>query len=407
MDTDRYSKDKAAVMAMIKFILMFLIFAAICFFATKIVTILIPFLIGFLLAKTSLAISKPITSIYKGRKPKGVIHRKAAIVIYFILIVFIAILLVWGCTSLIGQLSRAISTFSRLINEFNPVEFGNNIIAKFAKSNGGFLTDKMIDSLKDNITSIWNDSVQALPSILSSLITSLLNMVSNIPYGIFVVVCVLLSGYYFINDGHSVLRFYMRNIPNKSFRTKSLSLINDLSVTLFRALGGYILLLFITAFEAWVIFRLAGIEYAVILALITGIIDFMPVLGVSATMIPVMIYCVLHGNYKGLVILIIGMAIITVVRRLIEPPILGKSLHLHPLMMLIAMAMGVYVWGAIGFLLGPTVFIIVYDIIKVFGLDKKLLSFLSRVLGNFMKPAEETKTTGKKRLKKQQAVEEK
>ncbi len=388
MDTERYSKDKAAVIAMIKFILMFFIFAAICFFATKIVKILIPFLIGFLLAKTSLAMASPVANGYKGKRSKGVIHRKVAIVIYCILIVFIAILCVWGCTSLIGQLSRAINAVTKLVNEFNPVEFGNNIIARFAKRNGGFLTDKMIDSLRDNITSIWNDSVQALPSLISSLISSLLSMVSSIPYGIFVVVCVLLSGYYFINDGHSVLRFYMRNVPNKAFRNKSLSLINDLSVTLFRALGGYILLLFITAFEAWITFRLAGIEYALILALITGIIDFMPVLGVSATMIPLMIYCVLHGNYKGLIVLIIGMTVITVVRRIIEPPILGKSLHLHPLMMLIAMAAGVYIWGAIGFLLGPTVFIIVYDIIKVFAIDKKIIAFLSRVLGNFMKPAD-------------------
>ena len=82
------------------------------------------------------------------------------------------------------------------------------------------------------------------------------------------------------------------------------------------------------------------------------------------------------------------MTVITVVRRIIEPPILGKSLHLHPLMMLIAMAAGVYIWGAIGFLLGPTVFIIVYDIIKVFAIDKKIIAFLSRVLGNFMKPAD-------------------
>lgn len=406
MDTERYSKDKAAVMAMLKFILMFLIIAAICYFATKIVSVLIPFLLGFLLSKTSIALASPAAKLYKGKKPRGYIHRKIAIFFYFILLVFIAILLVWGCTSLIGQISRAVNSLSKLTTEFNPIAFGNDILERFAKSNGGFLTDKMIESVKANIATIWEDSVKTIPSILSSFITSLLSMVSSIPYWIFVIVCVILSGYYFINDGPSVLRFYMRNVPNKAFRTKSLSLINDLSVTLFRALGGYILLLFITAFEAWLTFRFAGIEYAVVLALITGIIDFMPVLGVSATMVPVMIYCIIHGNYKGAIILLIGLTVITVVRRLIEPPILGKSLHLHPLMMLISMAVGVYVWGAIGFLLGPTVFIIVYDIIKVFGLDKKFLAFLSRVLGNIMKPAEETKPAGKKRLKKQQAVSE-
>ena len=70
----------------------------------------------------------------------------------------------------------------------------------------------------------------------------------------------------------------------------------------------------------------------------------------------------------------------TVIRRFIEPPILGKSMHIHPLLTLVAMAAGVYIWGAIGFLLGPVVFIILLDVFKVFGLDKKLRNFLSRVL---------------------------
>ena len=79
----------------------------------------------------------------------------------------------------------------------------------------------------------------------------------------------------------------------------------------------------------------------------------------------------------------------TVIRRVLEPVVLGKSMKLHPLLMLIAMVIGVYVWGAIGFLLGPTVMIIVIQTMKIFDLDKKLLAFLSRVLHKFMSDPEE------------------
>ena len=205
-------------------------------------------------------------------------------------------------------------------------------------------------------------------------------IIGNIPYGIFVVISVFMSGFYFISDGPTVLKGYMKTVPNHTFRRTSIELINNLSVTLFRALGGYLLLLLITMLESWIAFRLANVEYALVLALVTAILDFLPVLGISATMWPVIIYCALHDNIQGAIIIIIAMAIMTVIRRFIEPAILGKSLHLHPLMMLISMALGVYVWGAIGFLLGPVVFIILLDVFKVFGLDKKLRNFLSRVL---------------------------
>ena len=110
---------------------------------------------------------------------------------------------------------------------------------------------------------------------------------------------------------------------------------------------------------------------------------------------PVIIYCAVHENYKGAIIIIIAMAIMTVIRRFIEPAIVGKSLHLHPLAMLISMAAGVYIWGAVGFLLGPVVFIILLDAFKVFGLDKKFQKFLARVLGRFMENDDEKKESSK------------
>lgn len=150
------------------------------------------------------------------------------------------------------------------------------------------------------------------------------------------------------------------------------------------------MLLIITMVESWIAFKFAGVEYALVLALVTAVLDFLPVLGISATMWPVIIYCALHDNLQGAIIIIIAMAIMTVLRRFIEPAVLGKTLHLHPLMMLISMALGVYAWGAIGFLLGPVVFIILLDVFKVFGLDKKFKDFLSRVLTKFMGNNNET-----------------
>jgi hypothetical protein len=169
-------------------------------------------------------------------------------------------------------------------------------------------------------------------------------------------------------------------------------------MTVFRVLGGYMALFIITAAEAYLVFMAAGVyNYGLILALITALIDFMPVLGISATMIPVMIWLFLNGKIASVVIIIIGMAIMTVIRRFIEPPILGKSMHIHPLLTLIAMAAGVYIWGAIGFLLGPALAIIILQIIKVFEIDKKVGDYLSGIFERFFASKDGEKETGKKK----------
>jgi predicted PurR-regulated permease PerM len=63
----------------------------------------------------------------------------------------------------------------------------------------------------------------------------------------------------------------------------------------------------------------------------------------------------------------------------IEPPILGNAMNMHPMATLFAMIIGVAAWGAIGFLVGPIVALIVIETIKVFSFDKKLRDFAETI----------------------------
>lgn len=372
-------------MSIIKYLLIAAVSALLIFFALRVVSVLIPFLIGFLLARTAHAIATPINQ-FKGRKRALSLKRKKRTekIIYGFLVVIILLAAAYGIFSLIGQGMRAFAALQSYAADFSDQGKLWDALQNVSESHGGIIKDSFIETIMANINQIQISIMEQIPDVLSRTVSSLWSIIGNIPYGIFVVISVFMSGFYFISDGPTVLKGYMKTIPNHTFRRTSIELINNLSVTLFRALGGYLLLLLITMLESWIAFRLANVEYALVLALVTAILDFLPVLGISATMWPVIIYCALHDNIQGAIIIIIAMAIMTVIRRFIEPAILGKSLHLHPLMMLISMALGVYVWGAIGFLLGPVVFIILLDVFKVFGLDKKLQKFLSLVLTKFM-----------------------
>ena len=172
-------------------------------------------------------------------------------------------------------------------------------------------------------------------------------------------------------------------------------LLNELSLLVFRVLGGYFVLFVITAIESFIVFWFAGLhEYAIVLSIITALIDFLPVLGVSATMIPMMIYQVANGEYISAAVLVAGLILMSIIRRFVEPAVLGKSLKMHPLVTLIAMAAGVYIWGAAGFLLGPVLAIILIQAIKVFDLDKTAGIYLSNVLDRLMVDKDDKKKKG-------------
>jgi predicted PurR-regulated permease PerM len=401
-DVERYKRDRASVMSMLKFILIVAILIGCGYIGKVIVVILVPFLIGFLLSKTSMIIAKPISKIFDkdatkikpGRKKST--HTKTALVIYVILNIVAFFLIVLTCIGLVYQANNLLVTLAEVSKSFKPSEVLNTqILDRFTVENGGFITPEMINSLRENITNMGQTVVKNIPQMISAALSKIGSLLGNLPYGIFFIISIILSGFYFINDGPSVMKFFVKNTPNRKFRNRIFTLLNELAYLVFRVLGGYFVLFIITAVESFIVFWIAGLrEYSIMLAIITALIDFLPVLGVSATMIPVIIYLIMHGEIISAVVVIAGFVIMTIVRRFIEPPILGKSMHMHPLVTLFAMAAGVYIWGPAGFLLGPVLAIIVIQIIKVFEIDKIVGKYFSGVLDRFMKDkkVEEKKT---------------
>ena len=391
-DLERYNRDKASVMSMLKFILAVGITVGLLYVGKIVAVILIPFLIGFLLAKTSDIIAKPLSKLFDkdakkirpGRRKST--HTKTALVIYVILNIFVFIIIVLTFIGLVYQANSLLVTLADAAKSFKPSElFSTHILDRFSEANGGFLTEDMMDSVQSSIADMGQTLAKNIPTFVSGAFTKIWKLIGNLPYWVFVVICVILSGFYFINDAPAVLKFYVKNTPNKTFRNRIFTLLNELAVMVFRVLGGYLALFIITAFESLIVFWVAGLhEYAIVLCIITALIDFLPILGISATMIPMIIYQVCNGNYVSAGVLLAGFIVMSIIRRFIEPAILGKSLKMHPLITLLAMAAGVYVWGAVGFLLGPVLAIIIIQVIKVFEIDKTVGRYLSGILDGFM-----------------------
>ena len=391
-DIERYQRDRASVMSMLKFILMVAIIIACCYVGKIVAVILVPFLIGFLLAKTSDLIAKPLAKLFdKDSKKikaghKKSTHTKTALVVYVVLDVFVIIFIVITCIGLVYQANNILVTLAEASKTFKPTEIlDTQILSRFSVENGGFLTEEMSESLHENVANMGQTLVKSVPQIISSTLSSVWKLVGNLPYGVFFIISILLSGFYFINDGPTVMKAFVKNTPNRKFRNRIFTLLNNLSVTVFRVLGGYLVLFIITAVESFIVFWLAGLhEYAIVLSIITALIDFLPVLGVSATMVPMMFYQVAHGEYMSTLVLIIGLIVMSIIRRFVEPAVLGKSLKMHPLITLIAMAAGVYIWGAGGFLIGPVLAIIIIQVIKVFEIDKMAGKYFSGILDRLM-----------------------
>jgi sporulation integral membrane protein YtvI len=98
-------------------------------------------------------------------------------------------------------------------------------------------------------------------------------------------------------------------------------------------------------------------DVALFMSLIIWLIDFVPIIGSIAILGPWAIFHLLAGDVIIGTKLAILAAILLIIRRTVEPKVMGTHIGLSPLATLIAMYLGLKLLGMAGFIIGPLLLI--------------------------------------------------
>ena len=115
----------------------------------------------------------------------------------------------------------------------------------------------------------------------------------------------------------------------------------------------YALLLGITFLELCAGLWLLGVRYFLPIAAGIALLDILPVLGTGTILIPWVLISFLTGNRSFAVGLLLLYLFITIARNFLEPKIVGDCIGLHPLVSLVSIYAGLYLFGVTGALLMP------------------------------------------------------
>lgn len=100
-------------------------------------------------------------------------------------------------------------------------------------------------------------------------------------------------------------------------------------------------------------FLLFGVPYAPLWAALVALVDAVPVLGVGTVLVPWSVVCFLQGNLWQGAGLLATFGCAWLIRSVLEPRLVGKSLGLDPLLSLAAFYIGFKLWGIAGMILAP------------------------------------------------------
>ncbi len=273
----------------------------------------------------------------------------------------VSMLLLLTIVVLIGiLLSRTIwSEGKQLIENIpNYIRSFLNAVRELTESNKGlmaFVPDDTVDHVLDYLYNY--DYGQLVPQIVNGSVGSLIlgyagNVVTYIPNALIFFIVTVVSSVFMSISFPVVKEFILRQ-----FKPKNRELIVDVKNNFFSTIGQYLrsysLLLLLTFSELLIFFLIFRFKPALPLAFFIAIVDILPVLGVGTVLIPWSIISLITGEPWRALIIICIYIVVTIVRQIMEPKIIGDHVGLLPIVTLFCIWVGLKLFGFGGFFVVP------------------------------------------------------
>lgn len=336
-----------------KRLLLLLLSIVIIYFAIKLSFFYLPFIIAFLIAS---AIEPLVRWLNKHSKLQ---RKTSAIVVLSLVSAIIIGLIVGGIATLISESSNLLQDLNNYTTKIN--DFAQGLINKI-DFNKLQLSGEVSDVLQNSTQDLLGVTSNAIKNFLNSMVQTL----SKIPAICIYIIITLLATYFICADRLYILDQFEHHLPKtwvKKIKTHTNGLMSSL--------GGYIkaeaILIIIAFFQVLIglyILKFIGlnVQYPLLIALGIGFVDALPILGSGSVIVPWAIISALNGDIKLAIGLLVILAILTVVRQLLEPKIVSNQIGIHPIFTLIAMYTGFKISGVIGLILGPIALIILKNV---------------------------------------------
>lgn len=313
-----------------------------------------PFVIGFLLA---CLLEKPICRLAK--KLRGNKLAASVIITGILGVAIIGLLVFLGMKALeeIKAFLQQFDYYSKLV--LSKLDYVCGCVDDWFGMNQG-MSIGVINRNMNSFMSHMEDDI--LPSIMSVSIPVLFSFI-----GFFAAVMVVfISVIYLGKDMDKIRQWREHSIFSKEVILLTERL-KELGRIYFKVQG---LIIICTSAICTLGLFIMGNPYALVLGILIGVLDALPLFGTGTVFIPWSLVCLISGNLIDAAILYTIYMITYFLREFMESKLMGSRLGIAPMTMLLVIYLGLLVYGLWGFILGPVSYCIIKELILYL---KKLL----------------------------------
>lgn len=217
--------------------------------------------------------------------------------------------------------------------------------------------------LPDSVRTGFNHSLTKLENSISMAISNYMNQIGSTISMLFIAFIVPFVAFYMMKDFQIIEKTALAIVP-KDHRKKTVKLLIDIDTALGNYIRGQLLVCVIIGGLAYLGYWLIDMPYALLLASVVAIFNIIPYLGPFFGAAPAIIMASTISLKMVLFVALVNLTVQILEGNVISPQVVGKKLHMHPLMIIFALLVGGEVAGITGLILAVPFFAVMKVIIQ-------------------------------------------
>ncbi|WP_261304878.1 AI-2E family transporter [Paenibacillus andongensis] len=302
--------------------------------------ILTPFFIAVIISY----ILNPIVNILNQRKVPRTI---AVLLIYSVFLTSLTVIIMNMTPMFVSQIAE--------LNEHMP-----QMAMRAQAIVDGFNQNQL---LPDSVRNGFNHSLTKLENSISMAISNYMNQIGNTINMLFIAFIVPFVAFYILKDFQIIEKTALAIVP-REHRKKTIKLLIDIDTALGNYIRGQLLVCVIIGVLAYLGYWLIGMPYALLCASVVAVFNIIPYLGPFFGAAPALIMASTISLKMLLFVALVNLAVQILEGNVISPQVVGRTLHMHPLVIIFALLVGGEIAGIVGLILAVPFFAVMKVIIQ-------------------------------------------
>lgn len=219
--------------------------------------------------------------------------------------------------------------------------------SQFQRFIGNLQSDYQRFNLPDSVRMVLDQNILELQRAALDIVERVTGIVLGIFSHLFTILVIPLLVYYILRDKENLKRSFVLLFPKK--QRKWVTIVgSQMDSTLGAYFRGMLIISFLVGLLTYTGLLLLGVDFALLLGIIAGITNIIPYFGPLIGAVPALLIALLDSPALALKVAIVLVVVQQLESQLIAPQVLGRTLGLHPLLVIFALIVGGKLFGLAG-----------------------------------------------------------